>query len=221
MPRLTLTFDNGPSPGATEAVLDILGTRFLRATFFVVGERLAAPEGLHLAEQATAAGHWIGNHTMTHGTPLGLRDDPEHAVKEIAATQELIGTLSHPDRYFRPNGKGSLGPHLLSPSAADLLIAHHYTVVTWNNVPRDWGEPRSEWPERALVRLAKHPWSVLVLHEHYLASMMDTLPRFLDRILADSIEIVQDFPEECMPLHRGKPRDGFWNLVSEPSRAPG
>src|SRR3712207_8879193 len=59
MPRLTLTFDNGPWLGATEAVLDILAERSVRATFFVVGERLKALGGRALAERARAAGHWI------------------------------------------------------------------------------------------------------------------------------------------------------------------
>ena len=220
MRRLTLTFDNGPWPGPTEAVLDILADRSLRATFFMVGERLRAPGSRPLAERAKAAGHWIGNHTMTHGVPLGLRTEPDAVEQEIGATEALIGPLSHPDRFFRPHGKGSLGPHLLSRAAADFLIAWRYTVVTWNNVPRDWVEPRAAWPDRALAAIAKQPWSVLVLHEHYLDGMMDSLSRFLDRMLAEGVEIVQEFPEDCIPLRRGEPRETFWSLVSDspPSR---
>ena len=45
MPRLTLTFDNGPTPGVTEQVLATLAERGLRATFFVVGEKLKQPGG--------------------------------------------------------------------------------------------------------------------------------------------------------------------------------
>ena len=38
---LTLTFDNGPEPGVTPRVLDILGERGIKTTFFVIGEKLA------------------------------------------------------------------------------------------------------------------------------------------------------------------------------------
>jgi peptidoglycan/xylan/chitin deacetylase (PgdA/CDA1 family) len=215
MRRLTLTFDNGPWPGATDTVLKILAERSVRATFFVVGERLRARGSRPLAERAKAAGHWIGNHTMTHGVPLGLRNEPNIVEQEIGATEALIGDLAHPDKLFRPHGKGSLGPHLLSRAAADFLIARSYTVVTWNNVPRDWVEPRAAWPERALAAIAEQPWSVLVLHEHYLEGMMESLSRFLDCMLAEEVAIVQEFPEDCTPLRRGEPQDTFWRLVSD------
>lgn len=214
MTRLTLTFDNGPWAGPTEAVLDILAERGLRATFFVVGDRLRDPLARRAAERARAEGHWIGNHTLTHGTPLGLRDDPGHAEAEIGATQALLGDLAHPERFFRPNGKGRLGPHLLSRAAADYLVRHRYTVVTWSNVPRDWEEPRAEWPERAHGALEGREWDLLVLHEHYLAPMMATLPAFLDRVLGEGVAIVQAFPEACVPLRQGVPAPGFEGLVA-------
>ena len=71
--EVTLTFDNGPDPEATPHVLDVLAARDLKATFFVVGERLAAAR--HLAERAHAEGHWIGNHTWTHRAPFGELED--------------------------------------------------------------------------------------------------------------------------------------------------
>ena len=214
MKRLTLTFDNGPWSGPTEAVLDILAARSLKATFFVVGERLKDPLARRAAERAKAEGHWIGNHTLNHGTPLGLRDDPGHAEEEIGTTQALLGDIAHPKRLFRPNGKGRIGPHLLSRAAADFLIHHRFTVVTWSNVPRDWEEPREGWPDRALAAMGDREWDLLVLHEHYLAPMMDTLPAFLDRLLADGAAIVQEFPQACVPLREGVPMPAFELLVT-------
>jgi|SRR5919108_892999 peptidoglycan/xylan/chitin deacetylase (PgdA/CDA1 family) len=204
MARLTLTFDNGPWPEATARILDILADRGLAATFFVVGEQLADTEGRRVAERAKAEGHWIGNHTMTHGTPLGLRRDPHHPEHEIGAAQRALGRLAHPDRLFRPNGKGVLGPHLLSRAAADYLSAHRYTVVTWNNVPRDWEEPKECWIDRALDGMEGQDWTLIVLHDHHLAGMIHTLPDFLDRVTAQGIEIVQDFPDSCVPIRRGQ-----------------
>ncbi|MGN6461643.1 MAG: polysaccharide deacetylase family protein, partial [Pseudolabrys sp.] len=113
MTDLTLTFDNGPDPETTPQVLDVLARRGIRTTFFVVGERLAAPGGHALAAAAHAAGHWIGNHTYTHSGPLGTRDGAALAEQEIGRTQAEIGVLAHPHRLFRPQGGGgALGPHL-------------------------------------------------------------------------------------------------------------
>ncbi len=106
MKRVTLTFDNGPTPGITEQVLDILSTRRIQTTFFVVGEKLVRPGGRALADRAHSEGHWIGNHSLTHSVPLGENPDAEYARREIEETQNLIGELAHADKLFRPMGGG-------------------------------------------------------------------------------------------------------------------
>ncbi len=212
--RLTFTFDNGPCPGATEWVLDFLARRGIEATFFVVGERLSAPGGRRLAERAKAEGHWIGNHTLTHGKPLGLSGTRAHVEREIGETERLLGELAHPSKFFRPNGQGRLGPHLLSPEAVGYLTQHRYTVVTWNNVPRDWTEDRTGWPDRALATAATLPWSLLVLHDEFVAAMPEKLEGFCDRLAEEGIEIVQEIPEECMPIRAGGAARGLQSLVS-------
>src|SRR6476469_9751816 len=121
---VTLTFDNGPAPGTTEWVLDLLAERKLPATFFVVGTMLHRKGARALAERAVAEGHWVGNHSMTHTTPLGAGLDRDEVVREIQGTQDLLGDLVHDRRFFRPFGGGGLiGPHLLGPAAVDLLCA--------------------------------------------------------------------------------------------------
>ncbi len=203
MQRLTFTFDNGPVPGATDTVLDFLAAHSIKATFFVVGNRLQTPPGRRLAERAHAEGHWIGNHTYSHGEPLGVSGSRRKVEHEIGETQRLIGALAHPQKLFRPNGKGALGPHLLSRDALDYLIERRFTVATWNNVPRDWLEPKRDWLERALASLTASPWSVLVLHDEHIAGMMETLVEFHRRVVEASIEIVQDLPACCTPINNG------------------
>ena len=203
MPRLTLTFDNGPHPETTERVLRVLDERQLRATFFVVGDELARPGGRAVAERARAAGHWIGNHSMTHRVPLGLTAPGDDQVEvEIGAAQALLGELAHPARLFRPfGGGGHLGPHLLSPSALAYLVDHRYTVVLWNSVPRDWEDPTG-WVERARHDVADQEWTVLVLHD-LPTGAMDNLAGFIDGELAAGVEIVQELPLECLPIRTG------------------
>src|SRR6266536_4832777 len=129
---LTLTFDNGPEPDVTPRVLDILRERGIRATFFVIGEKLGDPERRRLAERARDEGHWVGNHTFTHSIPLGQQRDPNTAENEIGRTQIAIGDLAHPQRWFRPfGGGGILDERLLKPSVINYLLRHKHSCVLW------------------------------------------------------------------------------------------
>ena len=200
--KVTLSFDNGPQPGVTEHVLDVLAKERIRATFFVLGVHLADPARRRLAEHAHAARHWIGNHTMTHGTPLGEITEAGRARREILDTQALLGALAHPDRLFRPfGGGGALGPHLLNEEAVDTLKQERMTCVLWNAIPRDFAEP-DNWVERALEQCRAQPWTLLVLHDLPNGAMKHLKP-FLRRLRAAGAAFAQEFPPDCVPMRRG------------------
>ncbi|MBX3554231.1 MAG: polysaccharide deacetylase family protein [Pseudolabrys sp.] len=202
MADLTLTFDNGPDPETTPLVLDVLARRGIRATFFVVGERLAAPGGHALAAAAHAAGHWIGNHTWTHSGPLGTRDGVALADQEIGRTQAEIGALAHPHRLFRPQGGGgALGPHLFRSRDVAFLKAQRMSCVLWNAIPGDWKDPDG-WVDRALAQIDAQSWTLMVLHDLPTGAMR-RLDAFLDQVAARHVRLRQDFPPDCMPLVDG------------------
>jgi peptidoglycan-N-acetylglucosamine deacetylase len=199
---LTLTFDNGPEPEVTPAVLDVLARRSICSTFFVVGSKIAGPEGRELAERAFAEGHWIGNHTWTHSLPLGYRE-PEAPEEEIGRTQRAIGALAHPRKLFRPfGGGGRLHEGLLSRAAVDFLVRGRFTCVLWNAIPRDWDDPDG-WVERALTQCQSAPWVLMVLHDLPTGAMRH-LDRFLDRANEQGIRLRQDFPPDCVPIVEGR-----------------
>ena len=201
--KVTLTFDNGPEPGVTERVLEVLKSAGIAATFFVLGTKLADPARRALAERAHAEGHWIGNHTMTHGTPLGRLRERGAARREIQEAQKLLGNLAHPDRLFRPfGGGGALGPHLLNTEALDVLKEARMTCVLWNAIPRDFADPDG-WVERALEQCDKQPWTLLVLHDLPNGAMKH-LKRFVTEIRERGAVLMQDFPPECVPMRRGE-----------------
>ena len=211
--RVTLTFDNGPWTGVTEKVLDALGERGVRSTFFVVGEQLQ--RGRELAHRAAAEGHWIGNHTMTHSVPLGEGADP---VAEIDATQELIGPLAHPARWFRPFGRGGvLDERLFSASSVEHLERGGYSCVLWNSVPRDWEDPDA-WIDLALADVDANDWTVVVLHD-LPTGAMDRLPRFLDALARRDADIVQEFPDAVVPIRDGRVVGDLSGLVSPAAAA--
>src|SRR4051794_1723607 len=198
--EVTLTFDNGPDADATPLVLDALAARGLRATFFVVGEQLAAHRGP--AERAHAEGHWIGNHTWTHRAPFGRLEDASAPHREIERTQALLGALAHPDRLFRPVGGGELGPHVLTPETVEVLVAGGYTCTLWNAVPGDWRDPDG-WVERALEQCRSAGRALLVLHDLPTGAMAH-LARFLDAAAGGGMRVIQQLPEACLPIVRGE-----------------
>jgi len=213
-PRVTLTFDNGPDPsGTTARVLDVLKDRGIPASFFVTGAQLAAPGARSLAERARREGHWIGNHTFSHSVMFGDSDDPDLPDQEIGATQQLIGDLAGPERFFRPYGAGGLlGPRLLSTAAIDHLTVGGYSLVLWNSVPRDW-ESGEGWVYRCLDDVATQDWSLVVLHDLPEGGTAH-LPLLLDQLEAMDAELVQAFPDTCVPIRRGQVRDDLSGLVS-------
>jgi peptidoglycan-N-acetylglucosamine deacetylase len=205
MARLTLTFDNGPDAATTPAVLACLRERDIRSTFFAVGNQVVQPGGRDLLVQAAAEGHWIGNHSMTHSTPFGEDLSPGAAVREIESMEALLHGLPRNEKLFRPfGGGGRIGPHLFNTEAVAYLLEKRYTVVLWNSVPRDWLDPTG-WPERAHRQMATQDWTVVVLHD-LPTGAMDRLPAFLDDVSAAGIEIVQEFPDDCVPIRVGVAR---------------
>jgi peptidoglycan-N-acetylglucosamine deacetylase len=214
MKRLTFTFDNGPCPGATETVLDFLAARSIKATFFVIGAQLADSDAMCLAERAHREGHWIGNHTFSHSTPLGLDGGRERVDHEIGDAQRCLGDLAHPRKFFRPNGGGSLGPHVLSAQAIDHLVQHRFTLVTWNSAPGDWKPPHKAWLARAIHDLEQLNWVLLVLHDLHIAAMIDVLSDFCDELVHRDVTVAQEFPPSCVPIELGRITGDLAGLAS-------
>jgi hypothetical protein len=103
--RLSLTFDNGPTPGITERILEVLARHGLRVTFFVIGEKLRDKAAAGLLAEMAAAGHWIGNHSLTHSVALGDRPDAAYAHAAIPCPCRRAWSL----RMGRRGGQNSPG----------------------------------------------------------------------------------------------------------------
>lgn len=200
---ITLTFDNGPDPEVTRYVLDVLAEKRVKATFFVVGDKLRDSERFAILRRAKEEGHWIGNHTFNHLVPLGLSKHDAASIFEIGKTQELMGDLSHEMKLFRPfGGGGFINTSLLDRRALEYIQEKEFTCVLWNVVPRDWESPNS-WVETALEMCSKEDHPLVVLHD-ISTGAMPRLGEFIDRAREAGMEFVQDFAEECVPIVRGK-----------------
>jgi peptidoglycan/xylan/chitin deacetylase (PgdA/CDA1 family) len=175
---VALTFDDGPHPEGTPAILDELERAGARATFFLVGEQVVRWPAL--AREIVAAGHAVAFHGDRHRnllrlSPFQTSEDLRRGWERVAAA-----TGTAPRLYRPPYGVFS---------AAALAIARRrgWRPVLWTQWGRDW--QRGATPASIAVRLAAglRPGSVLLLHDadHY--STPDSwrrtaaaLPRLLD-----------------------------------------
>jgi peptidoglycan/xylan/chitin deacetylase (PgdA/CDA1 family) len=201
MGKVTLTFDNGPEPDVTPAVLDCLNRHGVKATFFVLGRKVSLPVGLAISKRASEEGHWIGNHTFTHEKPLGELDRAT-ALREFEQAEQALAWLRQPQRLFRPHGGGMVGPHLLHPAVVEKLQAGGYSCVLWNCVPGDWRDADG-WLKRALADCRSRDWSLVVLHDLSNQAMAH-LDQFISALKAEGFELRQDYPPECVPIAAGR-----------------
>jgi len=203
MKRVTITFDNGPTAGVTDEVLEVLAAHGVVATFFVIGQKAATYEGRVRARRAAELGHRVGNHTWTHSVPFGELDD--RAVQyEIDDTVRLVNALGGEGLLFRPYGVGGVMDHrLMSPFGAAHLTSIGATVVSWTSVPGDWYD-QAGWVERALADIDASDWSVVVLHD-VADACSARLSEFLTALAARGVEFRQDFPDGCVHIAAGVP----------------
>lgn len=150
-----LTFDDGPWPGGTEPVLQILAKEEVHATFFVLGANVSRYPAL--ARRIVDEGHNLGNHTWSHRTNRGTPADL--ARREIGGTQKVIREFVGVEaRWFRPPG-GMMSPHMLAEVRAQGLSPVWWTVDPW-----DWSRP-GEGPIAKRVVAATKPGAVILLHD--------------------------------------------------------
>ena len=106
---VTLSFDNGPEPDVTPAVLDVLAARHLRTTFFVIGAPKCGTTSLY---------HYLGAHPEIHMSPIKepaffLAPDPERVVLRARDTPSPAGEAALRDSRRsarRTSGRSSPSP---------------------------------------------------------------------------------------------------------------
>jgi peptidoglycan-N-acetylglucosamine deacetylase len=201
--RVTLTFDNGPTPAVTDQVLDMLAERSLRAIFFVVANRVDGDAAARaLLTRMVRDGHRVGNHSLTHGRPLGELDS-QQSVAEIATAHEVLREFTGDSFLFRPWGtEGQLDRRCLNRSAVDYLVSGKHTCVLWNSVPRDWADPGG-WVARALTDVRAREHTAVVIHD-VASGAMSALPRFLDELRREGVGVTAELPTECVPIVDGR-----------------
>lgn len=172
---VALTFDDGPHPYGTPAVLKVLAKYGVPATFFVCG----GPGAQHpkLLKQIVEAGHVLGNHTVNHPTGAMSR---ERARDEIEETEQVIEAQGGaPIRLFRPPG-GAMNNGLVRHAKEQ-----GYAVVMWSVDPMDWRPGASASSIAGHVLNKAHPGAIILLHDGggRRSATVGALPRIIEGLL--------------------------------------
>jgi peptidoglycan/xylan/chitin deacetylase (PgdA/CDA1 family) len=207
---VALTFDDGPA-ALTAALLDVLARGGGRATFNVLGERVAGREGL--LRRTLAEGHELGSHAYRHERLAGR---PYEAWRQLRRTNRaLLEATGVRPRTFRPP-YGSASPGVVAVAALAGLV-----TVGWDVNPRDYREPTAEQIEERVMTLVR-PGSIVLLHDdrRALDATVTATERLVARLGAEGYRLVTVSellapdraprrarrPRSAIPWHGGVPK---------------
>jgi peptidoglycan-N-acetylglucosamine deacetylase len=180
-PEVIFTFDDGPDPERTPAVLDILAKYDIKAIFFMVGRMVEAPAAKPIIERILREGHIVANHTMWHGDLCRIKEDA-NAAKEIDLGRDAIVKASgwQPVWFRAPFGARC-------PRLEAMLAERGITHFHWDLDPKEWQHGSAK---RTLDYLIKQLGrmqgrNVLLMHDIKLATVV-ALPQALEWMLAEN-----------------------------------
>ncbi|MCM6762719.1 endo-1,4-beta-xylanase [Rathayibacter sp. ZW T2_19] len=159
--RVALTFDDGPNPGETTAILDLLKARGVRAVFCVIGQNVQQPGGAELLRRIVAEGHTLCNHGTSYAdmgswTQAQIETDLKATLRII---RDAVGDPSLAVPYFRaPNGSwGATGAVAAALGMQPLGLGS--TISDWD------GNDLSEATLTANLRAAFTPGAIVLAHD--------------------------------------------------------
>lgn len=186
--EVVLTFDDGPRPGKTPAILDALDQYGVRATFLMLGSAARAhPE---LAQLVARRGHTVGSHTYNH-TDLSKLSRQE-ALEEIARGEEAVAeamgaeTISPFFRFPYLSQTGYLRTALLQ---GDMVVLD--VDIDSKDYYRD---SASVVMQRTLDRLDARGSGIILFHDIHQRTV-DMLPGFLAELKARGYSVVRLVPK--------------------------
>ncbi|WP_291349166.1 polysaccharide deacetylase family protein [Desulfosporosinus sp.] len=148
---VALTFDDGPDPVDTPAILDILKAKEVRATFFVLGK--AAQSNQYLLKRLAKEGHEIGNHGFSHDY------QQRRLVEEMNQTNEVVFAATGNHTYFyRPPGG------FVSKSQLEKTKSNGHVVALWSVDSKDWRNPGVKQIVNNVMKNV-FPGSIILMHD--------------------------------------------------------
>ncbi|WP_157219060.1 glycosyltransferase [Flavisphingomonas formosensis] len=192
---VALSFDDGPSAEWTPKILDVLKSRGVPGTFFLIGENAMAHP--LLVKRIVAQGSELGNHTFTH--PNLAKVSPEGTRIELNATQRVVEAYTGRSlRLFRAPYFGDA-----EPTTADELIPAltaqqaGYTNVGLHVDPNDWQRPGTDAIVNQVIAQVEdgsddRSAQIILLHDGGgdRSQTVAALPRIIDALRAKGYRFV-------------------------------
>lgn len=165
-PAIYLTFDDGPTPGVTEWILEKLKSYNAKATFFCIGKNVERHPELY--QQIVIEGHAIGNHTYRHLN--GWKVSKNNYLEDVQKCAQLIDS-----RLFRP-------PYGKISSQQIRVLKNEFKIVMWSVLSRDY-DPRTSKEKSLGISLKQlKGGDIITLHDSLKAA--DKMKYVLENLLA-------------------------------------
>jgi cellulose synthase/poly-beta-1,6-N-acetylglucosamine synthase-like glycosyltransferase/peptidoglycan/xylan/chitin deacetylase (PgdA/CDA1 family)/spore germination protein YaaH len=187
---IALTFDDGPDPAYTPAILSILRDCGVKATFFVVG--LNGQLHPELLQREAAEGHEIGIHTFSH--PDIARITPATLAREIEASQGSLEMLlgCHSILFRPPYGRdiNTANPDLLKP--VEQISDMGYLTVGMRLDTEDWTNPGVDEMVDSVIEQAREGGQIMVMHDSggNRQETLEALPQIIQKLREQGFEFV-------------------------------
>ncbi len=154
-PVIAFTFDDGPDPTFTPKILKELAKNHAKATFFVIGRKVARYPDIVKTE--VSLGNEVGNHSFSHD----LHMTHSSAIQQLTQTQEQVyhATGLYP-KFFRP----PMG--LITPPIRLAAKHSHLRIIMWA-----WDQDTCDWNGRKASDITKqvlqhiHPGDIVLFHD--------------------------------------------------------
>jgi len=179
-PYIALTFDDGPHKTLTPKLLDLLASRHIKVTFFVLGE--CVQENSDILARAAREGHEIGNHSWSHPQLNHLSDDAVRS--QLKRTDDLIkSVIGHHPTLFRP-------PYGALTAKEKKWIPEEfgYRIILWDVDPLDWKDPGPAAVTNRILRETR-PGSIILSHDIHRGTI-EAMPATIDQLLAKNYKFV-------------------------------
>lgn len=180
--ELYLTFDDGPVPGPTDFVLEVLAKHSIKATFFCIGDNVHKHPDVF--KKIVDQDHAVANHTFNH--LKGWKTTTETYIDNTKrCEQELQAASSKPSLRLEVNGLRLFRPPYGRITRAQIKSLADYKIVMWDVLTNDYD--RSKSPEACLKNSIQvtRPGSIIVFHDSLKAerNMSYVLPRYIDHFI--------------------------------------
>ncbi len=209
-PYIAMTFDDGPHVQNTPRLLDMLKQRGIKATFFLVGECVAANP--QIVKRIVAEGHEIGNHSWSH--PLLSKMSDGSVADQLQKTQSaIVAACGITPKLMRPPYGGFTQRQQRWANGE-----YGYKCILWDVDPEDWKIRNAEHVQSVILKEATSG-SIILSHDIH-KTTVDAMPATLDALAAKGFKFVTVSELIAMDKPKpAKPAKATADAASSPAKA--